>query len=321
MMFGFMRSVLGNLLRNAEGGSGGGAGGSPAINALTGGGDAGNNGADGAGAAGGAAGAGSAGAQNGDPWFSGLDQSYHAAITAKGWDKLDAAGATKALADSYFNLEKLIGHDKAGRAIVPPKEGAPQAEVDAFYAKLGRPEKPDGYDFKLDQNAPKEFADAAAAEFHKAGLTKAQGDALGAWYQSQIAQQSQAFQAQSENEYRALQAEFGARLPDAEEAGRRAVKAFGLEPEALGKIEQAIGTSAMMKMFINAGERLLEAPSPGKSSSNSAIGGLTPATAQAKITELYQNSEFMAKMTSPNSEVRNPALAQIEELQKIAAGV
>lgn len=85
----------------------------------------------------------------------------------------------KALARHTFNQEKLLGN-----AIRIPKEDATPEEREAFLNKLGRPEKPDGYQLKAPEKMPEgmaydgEFASAFKAEAHKLGLTAAQAAGL-----------------------------------------------------------------------------------------------------------------------------------------------
>lgn len=84
-----------------------------------------------------------------------------------------------ALARRAYNQDKLLGD-----AIRVPKEDATPEERDAFLNKLGRPEKPDGYQLKTPEKMPEgmpydgEFASAFKAEAHKLGLTAAQAAGL-----------------------------------------------------------------------------------------------------------------------------------------------
>jgi len=85
----------------------------------------------------------------------------------------------KALARQTFNQEKLLGN-----AIRIPKEDATPEEREAFLNKLGRPEKPDGYQLTPPKDMPEglpydgEFAGAFKAKAHELGLTAAQAAGL-----------------------------------------------------------------------------------------------------------------------------------------------
>lgn len=81
-----------------------------------------------------------------------------------------------------YEQAKLLGN-----AIrVPAKDATPE-EREAFLNKLGRPEKPDGYEFKAPADLPKELpydgerAKAFAELAHKAGLTREQGAMIHDW--------------------------------------------------------------------------------------------------------------------------------------------
>ena len=65
---------------------------------------------------------------------------------SKGW-KGDTP--PDALLSSYKNLEKVWGADKAGRALMLPKDANDTAALDAIYDKLGRPADPSGYEITL----------------------------------------------------------------------------------------------------------------------------------------------------------------------------
>src|SRR5262245_744719 len=60
-------------------------------------------------------------------------------VGTKGWKTADD------VISGYQNLEKLPGLQAAGRTIVLPKDDADVDGIKAFRAKLGVPEKVDGY--------------------------------------------------------------------------------------------------------------------------------------------------------------------------------
>jgi len=228
---------------------------------------------------------------------------------------------SKTLADSYFNLEKLLGADRAGRALIPPKADAPPEEKNAFFAKLGRPELPDGYDFKLDPKAmdAMPLLKDAAKMFHGAGLTKEQGDALGQWYLSKQAEADKQFSERSTQELTALQAELGAGFADKVELGKRGMRALGFEPAQVAAIERAIGTAAMFRAFVKVGSGTAEAPGAGTGDgSKGASFTLTANQAQSKIAELRQDSDFQGKLLSHNPSLRAEATKYWEDLHKAA---
>ncbi len=268
---------------------------------------------------------GGAGAGAGEqPWHSGLDPAFQPQIAAKGWDKLPAADVPKTLAESYFHLEKLIGHEKAGNTVVLPGEKATDQEREAFYSKLGRPEKADGYDIKLPENADPAFANSMREIMHKAGLSKSQGDTLAAAYrQAEDAAAQQAAQQvaqRAEAEMTAMQSEMGADKYGAHmELYKRGAGELGIDQALGAKIEAAIGTRAFIDLCAKVGQRIGEAGgTPAGDGGKGGFGALTPEAAKAKVQRLSNDKEFQAKLLSPNLQVRGPALVEWEAAFKSA---
>ncbi len=93
----------------------------------------------------------------------------------------------KALAKHAFNQERLIGS-----AIRIPKDDATPEEREAFLNKLGRPEKPEGYQLAPPKDMPEglpydgEFATAFKAKAHELGLTAKQAAGLHDMYVSRM---------------------------------------------------------------------------------------------------------------------------------------
>ena len=88
-------------------------------------------------------------------------------VGAKQWQDPDS------VIESYVNLEKLFGADKAGRTIVIPKDENDQEGLKAFRAKIGVPEAPEAYELG-DTN----FAKAASSWFLETGVPKSAAQAL-----------------------------------------------------------------------------------------------------------------------------------------------
>jgi hypothetical protein len=94
-------------------------------------------------------------------------------VKNKGWKDINAAIL------SYKELQS-----KLGKAIEAPAPDADKATLDAFYAKIGRPETPEGYKLALPEGVPQDalydagFAAQFRAWAHEAGLTPKQASAL-----------------------------------------------------------------------------------------------------------------------------------------------
>lgn len=112
-----------------------------------------------------------AGANGASDWLGGVSDDVRGHILGKGYK------GVAELAAAYVSAEKLIGADKVA---IPGKSAGPE-EWAALYGKLGRPEKPEGYELKKPDNFPG-YADDTANWFknaaHKHGLSQRQAAAL-----------------------------------------------------------------------------------------------------------------------------------------------
>lgn len=77
-----------------------------------------------------------------------------------------------------YNLEKLMGADKAGRTVTMLGDDATPEQRNEFYGKLGRPDSADGYTFKLNEGADTARLDSMRDKAHNLGITDAQFSGL-----------------------------------------------------------------------------------------------------------------------------------------------
>jgi hypothetical protein len=124
--------------------------------------------------------------------------------------------------ESSFNLEKLLGFDKAGRTAVLPKDDKDVEGLKAFRTKLGIPETPEGYELPLPElkegeqhtEAQKKFNGAAAQWLHAAGVPKTAAHGMlksfNDFFAAEIAVQQQAEQAASSQALEKVKTEWGA---------------------------------------------------------------------------------------------------------------
>lgn len=218
------------------------------------------------------------------PWY-GANAEDKAYVEAKGF-KDGAAALT-----SYRNLETLIGADKAGRTVVLPKDEKDVDGIKAFRAKLGVPEKADGYtlpDDLKDTLKDDPMVPAFAAAALEAGIpSSAFGSVLSKVVAAakKIGEESanKAKQA-SEDALTALKGEWGGDFDKNAELARRYVRTGGITEDDLGAIEAALGTSKFLKMFHALGQKLGE-PAPAGGAQG---GGQSNAKVQAqeKLNEL-----------------------------------
>jgi len=201
-----------------------------------------------------------------DTWAAALGDKageYRDLVAAKGWK-----GPADALA-SYKSLEGLLG---ANRVVVPGKDAKPE-EWDALWNKLGRPEKPDAYQFNKPDDASgydDGFLGWARGAFHQAGLTGRQAAALHDAYLGWFGEQTRAQQtAQAEamkaagvltgDAYStALRDSFGDKSEETVALAARAAKAIGLDQAKMSAIESAVGSIEMIRLLGEIGGRMSE---------------------------------------------------------------
>lgn len=126
------------------------------------------------------------------------------------------------LGKSYIELEKRMG----SRVEMPDFEKAKPEELETFYTKWGRPEKPDAYEYpKLPEgmNIDDGFGNSVKSLAHKLGLNKNQFNQLTQWGIEQS--QGMYIEQQKENEksQSALKAEWGFRYNDNLEKSHKAL--------------------------------------------------------------------------------------------------
>jgi hypothetical protein len=228
-------------------------------------------------------------------------------IQNKGWD------SQASMLESYRNLEKMRGVPE-DRLLTLPGDPNNAEEMSAFYAKLGRPEDAAGY------GAGEDAAWATQAAFD-AGLTPAQFESMQSALQSRLEsasqERAQQSQVESQNALNELQRELGSAYDSQLAAAKQAVTKFGVEAEKLQALEQAWGTADTMRFFMDLGTKTGEATFVGSKGDGSNAVVMTPAAAQAKITELRGDPEFIARYTSNDPQVSGPARKQMEDLGRM----
>lgn len=247
---------------------------------------------------------------NGFEWLKGADDQMVGYAQNKGWDN-----PLKAV-DSYRNLEKLFGADKAGRTVVMPKEGE---DFGAFYDRLGRPSAPDGYGFEA-ANGDANFAKSLGEKFHEFGLTKAQGAQLGNWFNEMISTgqkgEQEQFAQRSAAEAQELQNEWGAAYTQQIAAAERGALELGFDKPSIDRIEQAIGFKATMQLFQKFGA-LLPEPNFETGTGSTNYGNLmTPPQAQSRIQEL--NSDPAWREAYLKGGMNSKEFKEMQRLQSMA---
>lgn len=241
-------------------------------------------------------------------WYGdGVDDSTKGYIENKGWKE------PKDVITGYQNLEKLLGHDRAGRTVTIPKEGEDASE---FYAKLGRPEAPEKY--TLGDGADTDAAKWYSKTAFDLGLSNDQASKLYQSFDQYTAQKlnedasKKAENAQSElNEMRT---KWGAAFDKNFNAARYGAEKLGFSDAELKSIQDAVGVKTMLERFsqvgLSYGEHAFQ--SSGGSSDNTFV--MSPQQALSKIDDLKLDKDFMNKYMSADK----TAVERMTKLMKLA---
>lgn len=212
----------------------------------------------------------------------------------------DLAEAFPVLAKNYVHAQKLVGAEK----LVIPGETATPEERAAFYNKLGRPEKPDGYQIKLPEGLTEDRVDKAKIdlwrkEMHESGIPKAAAERLLNKY---LTEEFTATQAAAQAHAKALQdgelalkQEFGTQYDTKLNFARFAVKEFG--SDGLVQILESTGLGSnpeVVKLFANIGQKLSDDKARGSGTGQTGMSSFaSPELAQHALNEFQRNPENM----------------------------
>jgi len=223
------------------------------------------------------------------------------------WVAKKGADDPSKLAESYRNLEKLYGHNKAGRTVIKPGEKATPEEMREYRAKIaepfgGIPDKPEGYELPVPDGDDGEFAKFISAKAHEAGIPKADlaamAEAHGEYVQQVMAKTQEAHNAERAEwvkEYGGIDSESykaSSLLVD------RGAVFLGLDDQAAAGLANHIGPKAALEMFRRVGEALGQDKMPTGAGS---AGYEAPA---AKLERLRNDPTFRGKLTAGDGEAK-----------------
>jgi hypothetical protein len=245
-------------------------------------------------------------------WYDGFQNAE-----AKAWVQATGLLDAERAVEKAWNLEKLLGADRAGRTIVLPTDVNDAKAWEPIYEKLGRPPTADGYKLTVPDGQDPAFSKEAAQWFHGAGLAPAQAQALvEKWNAFQTTAAQNAAKAEQEalrTEHEALSAEWGTG-PAAEaqrEYARRAAVTLGLDAEAITALEKVSGFSKTMKALAKVGQMSGEAQAVGMGEGSQF--GMTPAAARAQKDRLMADKDWRQKYLNGDHQAR-AEMAKLDEV-------
>jgi hypothetical protein len=279
-----------------------------------------NNGVANGGTAGGTGAGPSGGTGTGEaaPWYGQADEDTAAYIKVKGWQ--DSSAVIK----SYREAEKFLGRDPNSLLTIPRADDA--AGQMAMFDKLGRPAEAKGYDMTggiKGMQVDPTFAPVVADIFHKAGLTKAQGDAVAKAYNEYALKGAEAeladYNQRVDADKATLQAEWRGGFERKFQAAVAAAEHLGLPAEAIDGIESKIGYAETIKLLSNIGAKLGEDKFVGSEGGNPGgfFNGMTPAEAKAAWAQKLLDPSFSAALTDRNHPGHKAAAAEQTRMFKV----
>lgn len=235
------------------------------------------------------------------PWLPSADDTTVGYLQNKGWTE------PAQVLDGYRNLEKLLGADKAGNAVILPKPDATPEELGKFYDRIGRPADASGYKVDVPEGiGSKEFAQAAASKFHELGLTQKQGEQLAAWWNEQATSAVSAQQATAQEKFaadeHALKQDWGAAYTQNLNQAQAAVRGLGVTPEQIDALSSAMGHKATMEFFQKIGSRMGEDSFVTGDKTERFGSAMTPGQAKAEISLLRGDKNFVARLMNKDAE-------------------
>src|SRR6185369_6306565 len=154
--------------------------------------------------------------------------------------------------------EQLVGRDK----IVMPTGDDDTAGWDRVFKQLGRPDSANDYKFDLPDGHDKEYVKVMREAMHGGGITQKAAERIVKANLEFATKQQQAAadtaRVQRETDINDLRREWGQGFDTQTAHMDRAAAAYGVSPEDMGKIAQALGTKRAAQLFAKIGGAMAE---------------------------------------------------------------
>ena len=220
---------------------------------------------------------------------------------------------------------KNYGHaqERMGKSIVIPEKDDKEGWGKVF-SKLGRPEKPEEYDYKLPEHKDIKWEPTMFGELNKVmhglGATKDQVDGLVQWFTKDVVTKMEAHGAETQEKadkvLASIKKEHGSQADVSLAFARRAAETyFGAE---VGKtfVDRNMHDEVLVKGMVKLGMQLAEDGAFGKKPLETE-GAISREAAKTQITEIMSNRSH-AYWGQPNLPDTQAALKKVEDLHKIA---
>lgn len=238
--------------------------------------------------------------------FEGLSEEDAAFVNNKGFKSVGD------VVTGYRNLEKFTGVP-ADKILKMPDENNAD-EVNAFYKKLGRPDKAEDYKFEIAEGQDDAIAKAIAPELFKAGLSQKQAAAIYKTLETAKIEQGKAAEAAAIKAEEDLKSEWGTNYDNNLKAAQQAAKIAGVTAEQIEALQKATDYKTVMNMFKKLASKFGEDVLRGAGDNKPSNFTMTPQEAREKIEQLKSNKEWQEKMANNDK----AAIKEYKELSQIA---
>lgn len=175
--------------------------------------------------------------------FEGLSQEAMEFVNNKGFKTIED------VVNGYRNYEKYQGVPQEKLLKLPDENNAD--EVNAFYKKLGRPDKAEDYKFEIAEGQDDAIAKAIAPELFKIGLSQKQAAAIYKTLETAKIEQGKAAEAAAIKAEEDLKSEWGSNYDNNLKAAQQAAKIAGVTPEQIEALQKATDYKTVMNIFKN----------------------------------------------------------------------
>lgn len=238
--------------------------------------------------------------------FEGLSEENKSFVANKGFKSFDD------VVTSYINLEKYQGVPADKLIRLPDENNAD--EVNAFYKKLGRPDKAEDYKFEIAEGQDDAIAKAIAPELFKIGLSQKQAAAIYKTLENAKIEQGKVAEAAAIKAEEDLKTEWGSNYENNLKAAQQAAKVAGVTAAQIEALQKATDYKTVMNMLKNLASKFGEDVLRGAGNNQQSRFTLTPQQAREKIEQLKTNKDWVTKINSGDK----ATLQEYDELAKIA---
>lgn len=221
---------------------------------------------------------------------------------------------------------KNYGHaqERMGKSIVLPDKPEDKDGWEKIYTKLGRPEKPDQYDYTLPEHDMVKWDSGTFSEFNKVlhshGVTKAQAKGIVEWFTKDVLTKNDSAYAKVKEKAEAVLAsvkkEHGTQADTKLALARRAAETYLGSDVGKTFIDRNMHDETIVKGFIKLGAQLAEDGVFGKKVLEFE-GVVSRDEAKRQINEIMsdRNHPYWGNPSNPTTK---DALQRVEDLHKIA---